>query len=204
MNSIRDLLQKTDPLRGESEPSAAERSLQRQAILKAAAASSSPVPKGRSRIPAYLGIMVIAIVGLVVGLRLWAPFINDVRAAVRFEVRPAEQCAAPGLIEAKVVSGGKVYLHDEVIVANSDVAHAEVTQEPGESQYAILITFNSVGTQKMHTFTENNIGKLIAILIDGEVIAAPRVMGVTNESAKIDGKLTKEEAEKIVAGMRIK
>jgi preprotein translocase subunit SecD len=44
----------------------------------------------------------------------------------------------------------------------------------------------------------------MAILIDGEVISAPRVMQPIAESAVINGNITKEEAERIVAGIKIR
>jgi hypothetical protein len=203
MNAIRDLLHEADPLRVEPEPSAADRSFQRQAILTAAATTSRPATKSRSLIPVYLGVMLITIVAFVVGLRLWAPFIGDVQAAVRFEVRLAEQNPAPGLKEAKDPSGETVYLHNDVIVTNSDIAQAKVIPQPGGSQYAILVTFKPAAARKMHTVTEKNIGKRMAILIDGEIATAPMVREATGELAKIDS-YTREEAEKIVAGMKIR
>jgi len=203
MNAIRDLLQEADPLRVESEPSATERSFQRQAILTASATTPLPVAKSQSRIPVYLTVMLIAIAALVVGLRRWVPFINDVQAAVRFEVRLAEQNPASGLKEEKTASGETVYLHSEVIVTNSDIAQAKVVPLPGGSQYAILVTFKPAAARKIHTITEKNIGKRMAILIDGEVVCAPKIREATYESAKID-RFTKEEAEKVVAGMKIR
>lgn len=203
MKGIRDLLQEADPLRVESEPSAADRSFQRQAILTATATTPLPATESRSRIPVYLGVMLIAIVAFAVGLRLWPLFISDVQAAVRLEVRLAEQNPAPGLKEAKVAGGGTIYLHSEVIATNSDIAQAKVIPQPGGSQYAILVTFNPAAARNIHAVTEKNIGKRIAILIDGEVVTAPVIREATGEAAKIDNQ-TKEDAERIVAGMKIK
>ena len=55
----------------------------------------------------------------------------------------------------------------------------------------------------MHEATEKNIGKSMAILIDGVVFSAPVVNSVIGDSAVIDGRLTKQEAERIVAGITI-
>jgi preprotein translocase subunit SecD len=46
------------------------------------------------------------------------------------------------------------------------------------------------------------IGNRTAILIDGKVIVASTVREATDKSEKVDS-FTKEEVEKIVAGMRI-
>jgi hypothetical protein len=205
MKAIRDLLQEADPLRVESEPSADDRSFRRQAIVTAAASAAQPATDCRSRIPIYISVVLIAIVAFAVGSWLWSPFIRDVQAAVRFEVRLAERDPAPGLKEAKIAgSGDSVYLHDEVIVTNADIAQAKIIPQAGGSDFWIGVTLKPAGAEKMHKATESHIGRPIAILIDGEVVTAPTVRDATAESAIINGHMTKEEAEKIVAGMRIR
>ena len=61
----------------------------------------------------------------------------------------------------------------------------------------------SAGAQKLHAATERNIGKRMAILIDGEVVSAPVVREPIAESAVINGNITKAKAERIVAGMKV-
>ncbi|MBN1126580.1 MAG: hypothetical protein JXA82_16355 [Sedimentisphaerales bacterium] len=202
MNNIRDLLREADPLRIESEPSAADRSIQRQAIVKATTNSVLSPTESRSRVPVYISVMLIAIVAFAVGYGLWSPFINDVQAAVRFEIRLVEENPAPGLQEVKVADG-TFYLHNDVVVTNSDIAQAKVLPQPGGSIFWVSVTFTPAGARKMHSATEKNIGKRMAILIDGEVISAPVVRDVLNESAVINGNITKEEAERIVKGITI-
>jgi len=197
MKAIRDLLQEADPLRIESEPAAADRSFRRQAIVTAAA-SALPATGSWSRIPVYLSVILIVIAAFAVGSRLWSPSISNVQAAVRFEVRLAERQPAPGLKEAKIAgTRDLIYLHD-------DIAQAKVIPQANGSNFCISVTLNPAGAKKMHTFTESHIGKLAAILIDGEVVAAPVVNSPIAESAFIEGHFTKKEAEKIVAGMIIR
>jgi hypothetical protein len=203
VSAITDLLQEADPLRVESEPSAAERSFQRQTILTAAVTRPLPPAKSWSRTPVYLSITLIAIVAFIAVSRLWSPFISNVQAAVRFEVRLAEQKPAPGLKAATLESGGTVYLHDEVIVTNSDIAQAKAIPRPGGSDFMVSIMFTPAGARKMHAATGNNIGKRMAILIDGVVVTAPVVNSVFSKAAVIEGHLTKQEAERIVAGITI-
>jgi len=130
--------------------------------------------------------MLIVIVVFVLGLRLWLPFMNDVQTAVRFEVRLAGQNPFPGLKEAKAGGGGRsVYLHQEVIVANSDIARAKAIPQPGGSQYSIPVAFDPAGARKAHAATEKPIGNQTAILIDGKVVAAPTVREATDASEKM-------------------
>jgi preprotein translocase subunit SecD len=55
----------------------------------------------------------------------------------------------------------------------------------------------------MHAATEKNIGKRMAILIDGVVVSAPVVNDVISDVAVINGHITKQEAERIVAGITV-
>jgi preprotein translocase subunit SecD len=203
MSAIKDLLQEADPLRVESEPSAADRSFQRQVILTAAATRPLPPAKSWLRTSVYLSIMLITIVAFVAISRLWSPFINNVQAAVQFEVRLVERDPAAGLKAANLEGGGTVYLHDEVVVTNSDIAQAKAIPRPGGSDFMVSITFTPAGARKMHETTERNIGKRMAILIDGVIVTAPVVNSVFSESAVVEGHLTKQEAERIVAGITI-
>ena len=46
--------------------------------------------------------------------------------------------------------------------------------------------------------TGENTGKLLAILIDGKVIVAPRINARISNRAMIDGHFTNEEAAKLI------
>jgi preprotein translocase subunit SecD len=138
------------------------------------------------------------------GPRVRPLFVSDVQAAVRFEVRLAEYRPAPGLREAKVSDSGRsVYLHDEIIVTNSDIESTRVIQGSDPSQYAVGVEFNAAGAEKMRAATGNHIGKLVAILLDGEVVMAPVIRTTIGPSAVITGKFTRPQAEKIVNGIKI-
>jgi len=138
------------------------------------------------------------------GPRVWSLFVSDVQAAVRFEVRLAEDRPTPGLREAKVSGSDRsVYLHDEIIVTNSDIAAARVIQGSSASQYGVGVEFNASGAEKMRAATGNHIGKLVAILLDDQVVMALVIRSPIDASAVITGNFTRAQAEKIVNGIRI-
>jgi preprotein translocase subunit SecD len=59
----------------------------------------------------------------------------------------------------------------------------------------IIFQFNHEGTQKFSEITRNNIGKFLAIVLDNEVIMAPKINSViSNGSGMISGNFTEEEA----------
>ena len=67
---------------------------------------------------------------------------------------------------------------------------------------AIHVTFDPAGTEEMHTLTENNLQRRLAVLVDGKVVTAPRIMAVLSKQAVITGSFTKDETEEIVAKLK--
>jgi hypothetical protein len=203
MSDIRELLQEADPVRRESPNSLERRDAQRRAILAAASngeGSAGAIPEQRSRVAFIIAVAAIVILALVLGDRLWSPLVQDVHAAVRFEVRLAEDSPGPGLREVKVSGTDQsIYLHEEVIVTNGDISAARVIHV-GEA-YTIGIEFSKAGATKMREATEKHIGKPMAILLDGQVVMAPVLHGPIDTSAVIEGGFTEAEAEKVVNGI---
>ena len=123
MKNLRELLRDGDPLQHEPTPPPGQRAFRRQAVLAVASGPRPPAGRGRSRITVFAAAALLVISASFFGSLVWSLFVSDLQAAVRFEVRLAEYRPAPGLREAKVSgSGQSVYLHDEVIVTNSDIA----------------------------------------------------------------------------------
>ena len=121
---------------------------------------------------------------------------------VTLEFRPAESAPGEGLTEMTVAgSGAKVYLRDEVVLSNADVASASVvTDGPGGPR--VRIVFTKAGGKRFTQATEDNIMKPIAILVDGNVVTAPIVREkITARNAEISGSLTVEEARRIAEGI---
>jgi hypothetical protein len=201
MKTIKQLLQDADPFRHESSVQLGQRDARRQDILaKASAGVGVGTTKPRF---ARLAIVSLAAIGILFfGLRLWPFVVFESYAAVRFEVRLAEDSPGPGLREAQVMGTNRsVYLHEDIVVSNGDIARAQILQGNPPSQYSVGVEFTDEGARKMRAATEKNIGKLVAILIDDEVIIAPVIRAAIAESAVISGNYTREQAERIVNGI---
>jgi preprotein translocase subunit SecD len=85
------------------------------------------------------------------------------------------------------------------------VAAAKSTAGRGGSQEdynSIEITFTQDGAKKMAKLTEENNGKLLAVLLDGKVVSAATIRSVISEKAQITGNFTKEQAEQIAKAIR--
>ena len=66
------------------------------------------------------------------------------------------------------------------------------------------ITFSKAGAERMRKATTGAIGRIVAILVDGDVVAAPVLKAAIGESAVITGRYTKAEAERIADGVRLR
>lgn len=169
----------------------------RRAIVVMHELEGMPVPA----IAVFMAVATMLIAGSFLGWRVWSPLVGSLQAAVRFEMRLAEDWPAPGLREV-AGPGRTIYLHDEAIVTNSDIAEARVVRGRSPSQFGVEVKFNPVGAKKMIAATEKQIGKPMAILVDGQLVAAPVLRSVIRESALVNGDFTKTQAERIANGIR--
>jgi hypothetical protein len=205
VKTIKELLQDADPLRHEPAISASRRDASRQAVLAAAFASAPSTVSTRFRVARFaaVSLVVIGMGMLFLASRLLPRMGFEAYAAVRFEVRLAEDTPAPGLREAKVLGSGRsIYLHPQVVVGNGDIARAEVLPGREPLQFVVGVSFTADGARKMRAATQNHIGSPVAILIDDEVVMAPTVRSVIGDRAEINGNFTRARAEQIVKGLQ--
>ena len=204
MKTIKELLQDSDPLQYEPAWPSEQRDLRRKEVIAAASAVPAQRSTGsESRMLLFAAVVLIAIAASLLGSRGWSLFVSDLQAAVRFEVRLAEDQPAPGLREVKVSGSGRsIYLHDEVVVTNSDIAASRLVED-GPERYSISVEFNASGAEKMRAATGSHIGKPVAILLDGQVVMAPVLRDSLGASAMITGNFTRAQAERIVKGIGI-
>ncbi len=203
MSRFKTLLHDADPLR--HDPPRPEAGLERvrQAVLGTPAIERSTKPaRARFMIVGALAIAVISTVAL--GYLLWRNGTTTVLAAVRFEVRLAEEQPIPGLIVAQLAESDRViYLHPETVVNNEDVAQSWVSQE-GLGRFGVSIRLLPSGSERMRQATTAHVGRPVAILLDGSVVMAPVVQSPISDSAVISGNYTQAEAERIAKGIEIR
>ena len=145
------------------------------------------------------------ILGIVAaGSRTWPHGSSIVQAAVRFEVRLAEDHAAAGLREVRVNADRLIYLHEEVVVSNEDVAGSRVVPGDGPSRFNIAVELNAAGAKKIRQATADHVGRPVAILIDGELVMAPVLRAPIGTEGLISGDFSRAEAERIVNGIGVR
>jgi len=149
--------------------------------------------------------------------------------SVRLEFRLAEDALGNGLIESKVQhTGEKIYLHKEAVITNEDIIEAQmerftkrkevieavralginVDPDIDQESFQVRIRFTKSAGERMAKVTEQNRWKILAVLVDGKVIAAPQISAkISNEAIIIGGGglgFTKQEAERLVSALNKK
>jgi preprotein translocase subunit SecD len=97
---------------------------------------------------------------------------------------------------------GRAYLiKKEVILSGDLLVDASATYHEG--QPAVGFRFNPVGSKKFAQITQDNIGKIFAIVLDNRVVTAPRINTViTQGSGVISGSFSTKEASEVALLLR--
>jgi len=126
------------------------------------------------------------------------------QGATALEVRLAESSPAAGLVEAVVEgSNQKIYMRPESIVTSADVTRAQVVGAGG-GRYSVGVAFTAAASNRLAESTKIHMGRPVAILLNGRVIAAPVVRSLIRDSAVITGDFSKAEADRIAAGFGVR
>ncbi len=83
-------------------------------------------------------------------------------------------------------------------LTGKDLQQASVTFSKNTSQPEVQLTFTSDGSSKFADITKRNVGKIVAIILDNQVIQAPRVNEpILTGNAVISGGFTTEQAKRV-------
>jgi len=206
MKTVIDILRDADPLPDDMRRLEGERDRLRQTVVAAASDVAAP-SRGlfRARRAAIVTVTVLIVALAAVGSQIWPDGGATVQAAVRFEVRLAEERPSPGLVYAQLPGSNRViYLHHEIVVSNGDISQSRVLPGDAPAHFWVGVDFSPAGALKMRRATANHIGRPVAILIDGDVVLAPVLKAPIGESAVISGDFTRGEAERIADGIGVR
>ncbi|MGB9802704.1 MAG: protein translocase subunit SecD [Desulfofundulus sp.] len=113
----------------------------------------------------------------------------DPEEAVRSMVKTA-------YLEFKTMDG-------KTVVTGADLKDAIESKDPATGQIKVDLTFNAAGARKFADATRANVGKPIAIILDGRVLQTPVVQEpIPNGKAQITGYQSLEEAHNIAILLR--
>ena len=129
-------------------------------------------------------------------MRVHADPASDKRPVL--EIRLAQSEPQEGWEEVKEEkSGNKIYLHKTAVITSDDVQRA-VADIDANGQPVIAVHFNKAGQEKMEKATQENLGKRLAIVVDGKVVTAPTIQSTISKRAHITGRFTGDEVKAMV------
>lgn len=92
----------------------------------------------------------------------------------------------------------QIFVHKEAVMDAGDIERATVENDKVTGRPQIFVEFNQAGVELFTKITTTNVGRQIAILIDGVVVSAPHINEpITGGRGAIYGSFTREEAELI-------
>jgi SecD/SecF fusion protein len=93
---------------------------------------------------------------------------------------------------------GTLPVEKQIMVQGEDLTDAQPGFDQRTSEPVVNFRFNIRGGQKFGEVTSANVGKPFAIVLDGKVISAPRILGpITGGSGQISGRFTVEQANNL-------
>ncbi len=111
----------------------------------------------------------------------------------------------PGDVETLPMLTGSETLSVEkrVMVAGEDLTDAQPGFDQRDSQPDVSFRFNLKGGQKFGQVTSENVGRPFAIVLDGKVVSAPRIISpITGGQGQITGNFTVEKANELAVFLR--
>jgi len=94
----------------------------------------------------------------------------------------------------------EIFVHRDAVMDAGAIQRVTVENDVVTGRPQIMMDFSDAGTELLTEVTTASVGRRLAILIDGEVVSAPRInQPITGGRAGIYGSFSREEAEQIAA-----
>ncbi|QPC87571.1 protein translocase subunit SecDF [Mesorhizobium sp. NBSH29] len=94
-------------------------------------------------------------------------------------------------------------IENRVIVSGENLADAQATFDQRTSEAVVSFRFDTKGAQRFGQATQQNVGKLFAIILDNQVISAPQIREpILGGTGQISGSFTTESANDLAVLLR--
>ncbi len=123
------------------------------------------------------------------------------------EADPEETNAGRARVGSEVLpyaeGGGKIAVRRLGGISGDKLVRADPTTDQQTNEPAVTITFDAEGGQKFARMTQQNTGKLFAIILDGQVISAPQIREpIFGGVSQISGSFTTDSANQLAIALR--
>jgi preprotein translocase subunit SecD len=98
--------------------------------------------------------------------------------------------------------GQEKYILGPSFLEGTEIASAQAVQNTTGVGWVVSLTFESQGASIWGEYTTNNVGKLVAFALDGEVVSAPRINQPIFGQTQIEGQFSQEDAERLAGVLR--
>ena len=126
---------------------------------------------------------------------------GDVRKALEGTVPPGSQLYYYRKDDPEM-AGRAILLKKETLLTGEYLSEARVNFDQRSGQPEVGIKFNNKGSKIFAKITEQNIGKRLAIVLDGEVYSAPNIQSKISGAGRITGNYTDESAKSLALILR--
>ena len=123
---------------------------------------------------------------------------SDPVALLEFRVEAAS-ADIPGVVSFPDPDGQPILLRPEVVIRNADISSVEVEQSEG--RFSVGLRFIPSATARLQRETADNLGRRMAVLLDGKVVVAPLIRSAISSQARIDAHFTRDEAFRIARSL---
>jgi preprotein translocase subunit SecD len=133
------------------------------------------------------------------------PFPDDASAKAAYASNvPPDIQILPGTIEGapgQPASTGYYAVRRVPAVTGRDLRNSRPTLDEN-NRPAVSFSLNNEGARKFGIFTQANIGKQLAIVIDSRVVSAPQIQSRIDDEGRITGTFTNQEAQDLSLVLR--
>ncbi|HET7293159.1 MAG TPA: protein translocase subunit SecD [Vicinamibacteria bacterium] len=90
----------------------------------------------------------------------------------------------------------------EAVITGRDLKHARAGVDPQTNAPDVQFTLNPIGAEKFKRETGRNVGRRLAIILDGRVETAPTINSQIGADGVIQGRFTAQEADELAKVLR--
>lgn len=127
-----------------------------------------------------------------------APSTPPAVSSVGFYLAQTE--SAPNLMEVKL-SDATVYVQEQPVLTRADLTEAAALVDRQGKNF-VGLRFSPEGARKLSQVSAENVGKLLVLIINGQLVAAPRIAEPLNRGVLAFGVDTPQTATEIAARVR--
>ncbi|RME70549.1 MAG: protein translocase subunit SecD, partial [Planctomycetota bacterium] len=125
----------------------------------------------------------------------------------RGEYYPDEEPYDVATYEIREKTTGRVIESFPILLENDDAVPGKYLEgaDPDRDQFgapAVAFYMKPEGAAKLAETTERNVGRAMAIVLDGVVVSAPKIRSTISDRGQITGSFTKQEVDTLVTVLR--